>query len=549
MAQEFFERSGIGDPFTLMSEEFPEIFNVTIKVRENYRQLNHLDSLATREANVKILQYILRCLMADMRLYAMIPAADMDHDEVLTARKNFARLFRQCDALNILPTPQLGIIRTSYPMQMHPISTRMRSVIENVSLRQRSSVLEVVSDHCKNFVVYTANFGITAEVSLPTISIVLPKLDSEDALACISQIQNRFDPFNFSALLIRFSTGRIQPVGQIWHYPRVPIGASISPDEPDKFESGAGTLGCYCTAKPDTGEIYALTAGHVARPIPDASITNVYAPASKPYDEALKSAEIELKAAMRTNSGVKRWSTIHEKLVQLDRLFARVIVSSTSTDTTAPYRKVDFALLHVQGDRDADNRLAKIPEFADNFPFHPGVQDSDKIAMISSPIRKDEEVWKLGIRTRLTRGTIIDDISVRWHPELTDQLEENDSLWQSIPVSSAYAILGTALPDGNFEEFANPGDSGSVVLRFVKEDLPAAEGPRITRSECVGILYGIVFEENCKNFVAAYIPIHDVLDQIKVRSGLEIGFDVPDREEEEWVYETLGRGRSLYDLH
>lgn len=273
-------------------------------------------------------------------------------------------------------------------------------------------------------------------------------------------------------------------------------------------------------------------AGHVAQSIPDAIITNIYASASKPYDEALKSAEIELKAAMRMNSGVKHWSTIHEKLVQLNRVFARIIMSSTSTDTTAPYRKTDFALLHVQGDRDADNRLAKIPEFADNFPFHPGIQDSDKIAMISSPIRKNEEVWKLGIRTRLTRGIIIDDISVRWHPELTDQLEENNSLWQSIPVSSAYAILGTALSDGNFEEFVNLGDFGSVVLRFVKEDLPAVEGPRIIRSECVGILYGIIFEENCKNFVGTYIPIRDVWDQIKVRSDLEIGFDVPDREED-----------------
>ena len=71
----------------------------------------------------------------------------------------------------------------------------------------------------------------------------------------------------------------------------------------------------------------------------------------------------------------------------------------------------------------ADNRLAKIPEFANELVFDSEFPNSYKISMIFSPVRKYEDVLKLGIRTGLTCGTIMDDVDVRWHSELTDQFE------------------------------------------------------------------------------------------------------------------------------
>jgi len=82
----------------------------------------------------------------------------------------------------------------------------------------------------------------------------------------------------------RFSSGEdsvlliVQELGRIWHYKRVPIGASIAADEEYIMPPIAGTLGVYIRDPVDAGSKYALTAGHVARASP-----------SRPYHEATKS--------------------------------------------------------------------------------------------------------------------------------------------------------------------------------------------------------------------------------------------------------------------
>ena len=143
------------------------------------------------------------------RYVALLDESDCKH-EVLIARQFFAKLFRQCDALNIVPAPQLGVIRSSHPMQMHLIPTSTRPDRKNVVTRQRATAIG-----WRNFRRIHRQFRISAEISFLTISIVLPKLDSREALDFVSQIQNLFYPFEFSSLLIPFSSVRTQSIRQI----------------------------------------------------------------------------------------------------------------------------------------------------------------------------------------------------------------------------------------------------------------------------------------------------------------------------------------------
>ena len=100
--------------------------------------------------------------------------------------------------------------------------------------------------------------------------------------------------------------------------------------------------------------------------------------------------------------------------------------------------------------------------------------------------------------------------------------------------------------DGTYEEFAERGDSGSVIIRIQQH----LEETPVTRSEAVGILYAIVYEEPRDCYVALYIPMKDVYEQVRDELGLSISVDgVPvEGIESRWPYTELGYGRSTHDL-
>jgi len=115
----------------------------------------------------------------------------------------------------------------------------------------------------------------------------------------------------------------------------------------------------------------------------------------------------------------------------------------------------------------------------------------------------------------------------------------------STPVTVSNAILGSALDDGGVESFADVGDSGAGIIRFIKGDVkkdPEEGEPfRIIRSELLGILYGIIWEESRKSHVGVYLPIERAICEIKKSMDIEIPLNVPDSAEQEWVFKEFGK--------
>ena len=250
-----------------MSDENPHIFEITHKFRQNYHSVVD-DVTNSNRANDMCLQnllYILRCQMSDERFYRPLNGlADTgDYDTVCLAKLNFAKLYRQCDVLNILPAPALGLIQSSYRMAPLPTPKKLQAALVDTIKRQRTIAVDVLQLYTRSFVIFVSNYGISQAVSLPTLSVVLPDLTSSSSVSAISRLRECFDPFNFAAVLLRISCGEIKQIGEIWSYPRVSLG-SLSGGNDDT----AGTLGGYCR-NPGTGEIYGITAAHVVehRPI------------------------------------------------------------------------------------------------------------------------------------------------------------------------------------------------------------------------------------------------------------------------------------------
>jgi hypothetical protein len=128
------------DVLTIMSDEQPGIFSITLKFRYIYASLveHALDIDRARDMSVKNLLYILRVQMSDERFYNPSTVETTMVDDVNTARLNFAKLYKQCDVLSILPSPALGIIRTSYPMAPLPIPPDTRTAFGETLERQRN---------------------------------------------------------------------------------------------------------------------------------------------------------------------------------------------------------------------------------------------------------------------------------------------------------------------------------------------------------------------------------------------------------------------------
>ena len=522
-----------------MSDENPRIFEITHKLRQTYHSVvdDVMDSNRANDMCLKNLLYILRCQMSDERFYRPLTglAGNADYDTVRLAKLNFAKLYRQCDVLNILPEPALGLIRSSYRMVPLPIPKQLRAVLVDTIKRQRTIAVDILQSYTQSFVIFVSNYGISQAVSLPTLSVVLPDLTSPSSVSAISRLRECFDPFNFSAVLLRISCGEIKQIGEIWSYPRVPLGSSLSGGDDDK----AGTLGGYCR-NPDTGEIYGITAAHVVGTSPN---REVFAPASKPYNEAVKSIEIRVKETAKAGKDDTAWSNKLSALKNLDRLFGKTLHSAQSC--TDDGRVIDCALIKISGSRDADNRVSKIPDFVSQFPEF--TDEGDKIVALTSPVMTGEIVWKYGIRSKLTKGTTLEHLTIKLDASnCTRAVDESNA----VPCT-AMGILGEWDPtEGAFREFAKPGDSGSFILRIVKDPSESVEEEAVViRTEAAGLLYGIVWEETRESYVALYMKMDEVIDEFVEGIGVKVDLEVPDAKDTEWPYIVMGRGRSTYELH
>src|SRR5271169_242 len=145
----------------MMSEENPEIFSVTTKIRITYNSIvgGAVDADLAHDWSIKNLQYILRSQMSDIRLYrsSSVASSTNELEAARDAGINFARLYKQCDPLNILPSPALGIIRSTYPMAPLPIPIQTRNQLTTIE-RQRDSAIEEVQESCPSYIIYVTNY-------------------------------------------------------------------------------------------------------------------------------------------------------------------------------------------------------------------------------------------------------------------------------------------------------------------------------------------------------------------------------------------------------
>jgi hypothetical protein len=118
----------------------------------------------------------------------------------------------------------------------------MRQARHEVTEHTVNALIELVRSATRKYSVYTSMFGINDELSLPTITIVVPSLWAPRMKDVIDRIQILYPSYDYDAFMIRFTRGQVTPAGRIFHYPRVPIGSSISPDESYDSTPTARTL-------------------------------------------------------------------------------------------------------------------------------------------------------------------------------------------------------------------------------------------------------------------------------------------------------------------
>ena len=109
------------------------------------------------------------------------------------------------------------------------------------------------------------------------------------------------------------------------------------------------------------------------------------------------------------------------RLLTLFRSFGKVVCCSTKTDDIPPYHKIDYALLKVNKNRNADNDLSKLAVLDEEYSYTP---EGKVLRDSTDPVGVGDTLIKLGIRTSLTSGTAIDEAKVRWHPVTTTDLTE-----------------------------------------------------------------------------------------------------------------------------
>ena len=520
----------------------PALFQVTHRIRDVFDQLlpHVVDNFLARDLNIKLLQYVLRVVMADYRIYNKCTSTfDVPH-EVQQAKVNFSRLFRQCDVTDCIAQPELGIVRSEmgyYPLSI-PARTRS-STIEN-ALKQRDTILQLVNSASPNYCIYISMFGVNESICVPTISLVVPNIADPLIAPLVNRLRSMYTPFDCESYVLRFSNGYAAAAGSAWFSPNVPIGASISVGEPH-IKPGAGTLGVYLTVASDDEAIYGLTAGHVARPDANQMTINMFAPATRPFVEARKTAEIAVQRQLKAGRDNAREQAQLDRINTVDRHFGHTVYATQTTNNEFPYRKTDFAIVKVDNSRVADNRIDRIAEFRAEFLFEGDIN----IKEADNPPRINEKVYKNGARTGLTAGIIIDDSKVKWNPRATEILDPKTPFWETIPWSEAYTILGQRDDSGNFTMFADAGDSGSAVLRLREDD------GLVLDAEAVGMVYAILYENEYETYVSFYTPIKDLKDTLFAETGLVLSLAVPQNQrqgDETWSYEVLGHGSSSLGL-
>ena len=227
---------------------------------------------------------------------------------------------------------------------------------------------------------------------------------------------------HFDKFPIRFAKGHVEPARRVWYYPRTPISSSLSADtDPPR----AGTLGFYVTDKNDPASSYIVTAGQVACEDPAFTDSTLYAPANKPFEEAkcaLQNALSRFPASGDISRRALRQNQL-DTLVNLDRKIGNVVYTTTQTCPNAPYYKEDVALVKARPERAADNSLRRIPLYTQNVPFKP---EEVYFGAEIGPPAIGTPVVKVGIRTGYTEGVIVSNANVRWRPESTDTVAEDD---------------------------------------------------------------------------------------------------------------------------
>lgn len=252
----------------------------------------------------------------------------------------------------------------------------------------------------------------------------------------------------------------------------------------------------------------------------------VYAPAHKPFSEVEQTVKIGIRRASDDPEALDAWTRMKEHMDESKRQLGSIVLADIDVVTA---ERIDIGVFSVDEDRRADNRLGKVEYYSQVNQFRP---DGDKLRLPGSSYQIGEVVWKAGIRTGLTEGTIIRKSYVNWGTE-EHRID-----------TECHAILGKAAEDGTWEMFANLGDSGSAVVRLMR----TGPGLGVSASELVGILHGIVVEAEHSVFVALFMPIELVVSHIREKLGFEVSLDVPDRPEQKWEHEVFGEGRSSMGL-
>jgi hypothetical protein len=255
---------------------------------------------------------------------------------------------------------------------------------------------------------------------------------------------------------------------------------------------------------------------------------------------------MRVKDAAKAGKDSKSWSQKLRELQNLNRFYGTSVFSSQKC--TDDGRIVDCALVKIEGSRTTDNRVGKLPQFQNEFVEF--TDDGDKIVPLTFPLAPSDRVWKCGIRTGLTKGTVIDKVMVQWGSGNATTANPDDEYGQDGGfLCSTSGVLGEwDATEGVYTDFALPGDSGSLLLRVVRDPGGGSEAI-VIRTEGAGLVYGIVWEEKYKSFVALYMDIDEVFKEIKEEIGLNVDFDVPDMEGEDWPHVVMGRGKSMYGLH
>jgi hypothetical protein len=131
-------------------------------------------------------------------------------------------------------------------------------------------------------------------------------------------------------------------------------------------------LGCYCYLGEDRTTRYALTAGHVVDPVPFHHTPQILAPASRPFNEAIISTNEDSKLTLKANADATTEQSRVDALANLHRTFGGMVLHSTATDSSPPYRKLDHAFIRVNNARHADNCLEELDAYSIEFDFEEG---------------------------------------------------------------------------------------------------------------------------------------------------------------------------------